>query len=117
MLREVAEAREATTEEKLRLEQQARRGTIWKSYGCLLSVVSPAWADPAGFFSAEAEDQAAQGRATLDRLSRLLEVMLVAFEPEGVAAAKGLSERLEAARGQLEAFVKGAAKDALQHTL
>ena len=59
----------------------------------------------------------AQGRATLDHLSRPLEVLLGAFEPEGVAAAEGLSERLEASRGRLEAFVKGAAKDALQHTL
>ena len=55
-LREVAEAREAATEEKLRLEQQAQRGTIQKSYRCIFSVVSSAWADPAGCFSAEAED-------------------------------------------------------------
>ena len=84
----MAEAREAATEEKLRLEQHVRRGTIRKSYGCLFSVVSPAWANPAGCFSAEAEDQAAQGRVTLDRLSRPLEALLGAFEPEGVAAAE-----------------------------
>ena len=66
---------------------------------------------------AEAEEQAAQGRATLDRLSSPLEVLLGAFEPEGVAAAESLSERLEASRGRLEAFIRGAAKDAVQHTL
>ena len=38
-LRDVAEAREAATEEKLRLEQQARRGTIRKSYYYVLSVI------------------------------------------------------------------------------
>ena len=38
-LREVAEAREAATEEKLCLEQQARQGMIQKSYGYLFSVV------------------------------------------------------------------------------
>ena len=38
-LREVAEAREATTEEKLCLERQARRGTIPRSYCYVLSVV------------------------------------------------------------------------------
>ena len=95
----MAEAREAATEEKLRLEQQARQGAIRKSYGCLLSVVLVAWADPAECFSAEAEDQAAQGRATLDHLRRPLEALLGAFEPEGVAAVESLSERLEASRG------------------
>jgi hypothetical protein len=39
------------------------------------------------------------------------------FEPEGVAAAESLSERLEASRSRLEAFIRGAAKDAMQHTL
>ena len=58
-----------------------------------------------------------QGRATLDRLSRPLEALLGAFEPKGVAAAESLSERLEASRGRLEAFIRGAAKDAVQHTL
>ena len=53
----------------------------------------------------EAEDQAAQGRATLDRLSRPLEALLWEFEPEGVAAAESLSGRLEASRGQLEACI------------
>ena len=38
-LREVAEAREAATEEKLHLEQQARRGTIRRSYCYVLSVI------------------------------------------------------------------------------
>ena len=66
---------------------------------------------------AEAEDQVAEGRATLDRLSRPLDALLGAFEPEGVAAAKGLAERLEASRGRLEACIRGAAKDAVQHTL
>lgn len=116
-LRDVAEAREAATEEKLHLEQQVRQGTIRKSYDCLFSVVSPAWADPARCFSAEVEDQVAQGRATLDRLSRPLEALLGVFEPEGVAAAKSLSERLEESRGRLEAFIRGATKDAVQHTL
>ena len=66
---------------------------------------------------AEADDQAAQGRATLDRLSRPLEALLGVFEHERVAVAESLSERLEASRGRLEAFVKGAARDAMQHTL
>ena len=34
-----------------------------------------------------------------------------------MAAAESLSERLEASLGRLEAFVKGAARDAVQHTL
>ena len=55
--------------------------------------------------------------AEVDRLSRPLEVLLGAFEPEGVAAAKSLAGRLEASRGQLEACIRGAAKDAVQHTL
>ena len=59
----------------------------------------------------------AQGRAALDRLSRPLETLLGAFEPEAVAAAESLSGRLEASRGRLKAFVKGAARDAVQHTL
>jgi hypothetical protein len=63
------------------------------------------------------DDQAALGQATLDRLSRPLEALLGAFEPEGVAAAESLSERLEVSHGQLEALVKGAARDAVQHTL
>ena len=66
---------------------------------------------------AEAEGEAAQGWATLGRLSRPLEALLGAFEPEGMAAAESLSERLEASRGRLEAFVKGIARDAVQHTL
>ena len=66
---------------------------------------------------AEADDQAAQGRAALDRLSRPLEALLEAFEPEGVAVAESLSKRLDASRGRLEAFVKGAARDAVHHTL
>jgi len=59
----------------------------------------------------------AQGRATLDRLSRPLEALLGVFEPEGVAAAESLAERLEASRGRLEACIQGAAMDAVQHTL
>ena len=59
----------------------------------------------------------ARGQATLDRLSRLLEALLEAFEPEGVAAAESLAERLEASRGRLEACIWGATKDAMQHTL
>ena len=66
---------------------------------------------------AEAEEQAAQGRATLDLLSRPLEALLGAFEPEGVAAAESLSERLEASRSRLEAFIRGASKDVVQHIL
>jgi len=53
----------------------------------------------------------------LDRLSGPLEALLGAFEPEGVAAAEGLAERLEASRGRLEACIRGAAKDAIQDTL
>ena len=63
------------------------------------------------------DDQAAQSRATLCHLSKPLEALLGAFEPVGVATAESLSERLEVSRGQLEAFVKGAARDAMQHTL
>ena len=59
----------------------------------------------------------AQGQATLDRLSRPLEALLGAFVPEGVAAAESLAERLKASRGRLEACIRGAAKDAGQHTL
>ena len=54
---------------------------------------------------------------TLDRLSRPLEALLGAFELEGVAAAESLSERLEASRGRLEASIKGATRDTMQHTL
>ena len=82
-----------------------------------MSIILAAWADPAECFSAEAEDQEAQGWATLDHLRRPLEALLGAFEPKGVAAVESLSERLEASRGRLEAFVKGAARDAVQHTL
>ena len=57
----------------------------------------------------------AQGRTTLDRLSRPLEALLGAFEPEVVAAAESLAERLEVSRGRLEACIWGAAKDAVQH--
>ena len=53
----------------------------------------------------------------MDRLSRPLEALLGAFEPEGVAMAEGLSKRLEASRGRLETFIKGVARDAVQHTL
>ena len=42
---------------------------------------------PSRVLFAEAEEQVAQGRATLDRLSRPLEALLRAFEPEGVVAA------------------------------
>jgi hypothetical protein len=70
----------------------------------VFSVIYLAWADPARCFYVEAEDQAAQGWVTLDRLSRSLEALLGAFEPEGVAVAESLSERLEASRGRLEAF-------------
>ena len=59
----------------------------------------------------------AQGRATLDRLSRPQEALLGAFEPEGMAAAESLAERLEASRGRLEAFIRRATKDAMLHTL
>ena len=34
-----------------------------------------------------------------------------------MAAAESLSERLEASRGRLEALIRGAARDAVQHTL
>ena len=59
----------------------------------------------------------AQGWATLDRLSRPLEAQLGAFAPEGVAVAESLSERLEASRGRLEAFIRGSAKNVVQHNL
>ena len=66
---------------------------------------------------AEAEEQVAQGRAMLDRLSGPLEALLGAFEPEGVVAVESLAKRLEASCGRLEACIRGAAKDAVQHTL
>ena len=116
-LREVAEAREAAIEEKLGLEREARQGMTQRSYAMFFLSCSSAWADPVGCFFAEAEDQVAQGRATLDRLSRPLEALLGAFELKGVAAAESLAERLEASRGRLEACIRGAAKDAVQHTL
>ena len=53
----------------------------------------------------------------MDHLSRPLEALLGVFEPEGVAAAESLSERLDASRGRMEAFIRGAAKDVVQHTL
>ena len=62
-------------------------------------------------FSPEAEDQLTEAWATLDCLSGALEALLRAFEPEGVAAAESLSERLEASCGRLEAVIKGAARD------
>ena len=64
-----------------------------------MCVVLVAWANP------------------VECLSRLLEALLGAFEPKGVAVAKSLSERLEVSRGRLKAFIKGAARDAVQHTL
>ena len=62
---------------------------------------------------AEAEEQVAQGRATLDHLSRPLEALLGAFEPKGMAAAESLAERLEVSRDRLDAYIRGAAKDAV----
>ena len=59
----------------------------------------------------------AQDRATLDRLSRPPDALLGAFEPEGMAAAESLAKRLEASCSRLEACIRGAAKDAVQHTL
>ena len=56
-------------------------------------------------------------RVTLDCLSRPLAALLGAFEPEGVAAAESLDERLEASHSRLEACIMGAGKDAVQHTL
>ena len=49
-LREVAEAREAATEAKLRLEREARRGMTQRSYAMFVLSCSSAWADPAGGF-------------------------------------------------------------------
>ena len=53
----------------------------------------------------------------LNRLSRPLEALLGAFKPDGVAAAESLAGRLEASRVRLEACIRGAPKDAVQHTL
>ena len=58
-----------------------------------------------------------EGQTMLDHLSGPLEALLGAFKPEGMVAAESMSERLEASRGRLEAVVKGAARDAVQHTL
>ena len=49
-LREVAKAREAATEEKLRLEREARQGIIRRSYAIFFLTCYSAWADPAGCF-------------------------------------------------------------------
>ena len=49
-LREVAEVREAATEEKLRLEQEARQGMTRRSYAMFFLSCSSAWADPAWCF-------------------------------------------------------------------
>jgi len=49
-LREVAEAREAATEEKPRLEREARQGMTRRSYAMFFLSCSSAWADPAGCF-------------------------------------------------------------------
>ena len=90
---------------------------IRKSYSLWVCVIFVAWADVAECFSIEAEDQVVEGQTTLHRLSGPLEVLLGAFEPEGMVAAESMSERLEASRGRLEAIVKGAARDVVQHTL
>ena len=90
---------------------------IQKSYSLWVCVIFVAWADVAECFSIEAEDQVVEGQTMLHRLSGPLEVLLGAFEPEGMAAAESLSGRLEASRGRLEAFVKGAARATVQHTL
>ena len=47
----------------------------------------------------EANDLVAEVRAMLDHMKEPLEAVLGAFEPEGVAAAESLSERLEASHG------------------
>ena len=86
---------------------------IQKSYSHWVRVIFVAWADVAECFFVEADEQVAEGQATLNRLSGLLEALLGAFEPEGVVAAESLSVRLEASRGRLEAVVKGAARDAV----
>jgi hypothetical protein len=44
----------------------------------------------------------------------LLDSILVAFKPEGVALAKQVQERMEATRGHLKVFVKKAARDSVQ---
>ena len=49
-LREVAEAREAATEEKLRLEREARQGMTRRSYAMFFLSRSLSWADPARRF-------------------------------------------------------------------
>jgi len=75
------------------------------------------WANEAGCFSAEADDQLTEALVMLDRLCGQLDALLGAFKPEGVGAAEGLLERLEASRGRLEGFVKGVAEDAVQYNM
>ena len=75
------------------------------------------WADGAECFSADAEGRLTEAQVTLDHLSGQLDALLVVFEPESMATTEGLPERLEASRGRLEAFVKGAAGDAVQYTM
>ena len=58
-----------------------------------------------------------EAQAMLDHLCGQLDALLGAFEPEGMAVAESLSERLEASRGRLEAFLKGAALDVVQDTM
>ena len=99
----VTEAQEAATKEKLRLEQQARRGTIRKSYGCLFFVVSPAWADPAGCFFVEAEDQAAAQQSLRSSTRRGTSKVRGASVPPATAdmgsASAGPQAKTEAAQG------------------
>ena len=84
---------------------------------CIEYAMFGSWANEAWCFSTEADDQLTEAQAMLDQLNGQLDALLGAFEPEGMAMEEGLPERLEASRGQLEGFVKGVARDALQHTM
>ncbi|RLM68907.1 hypothetical protein C2845_PM17G06750 [Panicum miliaceum] len=93
-LREGAEGQESLTEEKLRLEKQR----------CQVSF-------------AKMESRLADARADLDQLMPKIDVVLVAFEPEGVALAEEAARRMNGARERPEAFVRKTDKDSMQFAM
>ncbi|XP_039786419.1 uncharacterized protein LOC120652614 [Panicum virgatum] len=88
--RDAAEAREGATEDKLRLERQAREG---------------------------AEARLAEALEALGRFTGKVDAILATFEPEGMAVAEDLEARLEAARERLEGFARKVAESTAQYTL
>ncbi|RLN21844.1 hypothetical protein C2845_PM07G10810 [Panicum miliaceum] len=84
-LRDGAEGQESLTKQKLQLEKQCFQGGV-----------------PFG-----------QRSADLDHLMAKIDAVLVAFEPEGVALAEEVAQRLDGAREHLKAFVRNTAKDSV----